>query len=106
MKYTIREQKSIDKILKDLTKLDKNIKKKRQRIEQIEKDIDGIHVLRQKIQNKIYDINKKVVKRCKHIGDKHRVRNWRDDASFLYWIRCDDCGETVGHEGENTGRYN
>lgn len=106
MKYTIKEQIKVSKIKKDLEKLKTIIHKKRKKIQSIVNEIDRIHDLEIKLAERICIIDAKVIKRCKHENGTHWVRNWRDDASFLYWIKCDDCGMIVDYEGKNESRFN
>ena len=101
-KFTTKEQKQVDvwldKINQHRLKISKleaswNKKEERQQLKQNKIDYEI-----KKLTKKIYDYEAKVIKRCKHKSGTYRVRNYRDDASFDYWVRCDDCHETIRSE--------
>lgn len=69
--------------------------------QQIEKTITHERLL----YNDVYKIHDRANKRCKHQNGTYRQRNWRDDTTYKFRIRCNDCHEVLDHEEYNYGHY-
>lgn len=102
MKYTKSESKKIAGFNHEIESIDKKAKKELARFDkQIEihgKKINALRKLKTREERKISTINMRVKKRCKHLGDRKKWRNMRDDASFDYFVACKDCDEILWKE--------
>jgi len=100
MKYRPSEQKQVDAINKAVAKLDKKSIAITNKILKLQQDQDKIRHERFLVHQKIYKVNDKVIKRCKHLKEYGR-REWancRDDASFSTYVGCKRCDEVMWDE--------
>ena len=98
MKYRSSEQKQVDLINKNAAKLDRKANRLSDMVGNLEKKTQEAYTAARLERHKIYGINAKVIKRCKHKGERRYTRNFRDDASFENWCHCADCEETLWDE--------
>lgn len=98
MKYRKSEQKQVDLINKNAVKLDRKANRLSDMVENLEKKKQEAYTAARIERGKIYDINAKVIKRCKHKGDRKYWGNSRDDVSFDRYCGCVDCGEVMWDE--------
>lgn len=100
MKYRPSEQKQVNLINKNAEKLDKKAERMGKKINILDNKKCALHKAARIERNKIYDINRKVIKRCKHKKEYGR-REWancRDDASFSTYVGCGKCDEVLWDE--------
>jgi len=100
MKYRPSEQNQVDTINKAVKKLDKKVIAITNKILKLKVLQDTIRHERFLVSQKIYKVNDKVIKRCKHLKEYGR-REWanmRDDASFSTYVACKRCDEIMWNE--------
>ena len=98
MKYRKSEQKQVDLINKNAAKLDRKASRLNEMVDNLEKKKQEAYTAARIERGKIYDVNAKVIKRCKHKGERRYWANCRDDASFDRYCACVDCGEVMWDE--------
>ncbi len=103
MKYRPTEKVIVNTLEKEIDKVNRKLEKlgevKQRLIDKHEVKVDKVTSAGILMQRRIYKINDRVKKRCKHEGETHHRRNWRDDVSYTHRIICDDCGEQIGNYG-------
>lgn len=102
--FSPSEKRTVEQIEKDISVFKKLIHNEEVRFNKIQTQ----HELKvKKLEGESFHLSMKISRivdklraRCKHNGGKTKHRNYRDDASFEFWLSCDLCGEHVGSEGE------
>lgn len=98
MKYRKSEQKQVDLINKNAAKLDRKANRLSDMVDNLEKKKQEAYTAARVERGKIYDVNAKVIKRCKHTGERRYWANCRDDASFDTYCACVDCRKVMWDE--------